>query len=296
MKLRTLTALLSTGALALSLAACGTDEKEDDTGDSDTDTTGDNDEDDCTEDTTFEEDEDCYCDYYPEDELCEDEPDGLSVDVLYMQYEVTLRDYQMVPYLYEDEPYDGFVYFWFANGEDWEGTDDVENACVVAYNLNTESGTEDVDLGSDAWWGWEIDTTIPEDENTITSLAGWSESCEDIDNLDLAPWEIVDSHTWGFGVGPMSSDLEAALSDAWGADWETYGPSAFGGYVNIDAGTEGGGIGEWSYGIAFEIDADNNLIVNDDNTLELIEVGDDGNGGVGYFRAFPAYGIDVTAL
>ena len=282
MTLRTLTALLSTGALALSLAACGETDKED-TGDEDVDTDSDTDGD-TDDDTDTDTDTDT------------DGPSGLEVDAVYFQYEVTLRDYTMVPYLYDGEENTGFVYFWFVNGDDWEGTDDTDNGCIVAYELCDVAGTEDVDLGSDAWWGWEIDTTIPEDENTVTSLVGWSDSCEDISNLDLAPWEIVDSHTWGFGIGPLGTDLGTALADAYGDDWATYGPSAFGGYINIDAGTEAGGIAELSYGLAFEIDDDNTLIVDDDNYLSFLEVGEDGNGGVGYFRAFPAYGLDATAL
>lgn len=286
MTLRTLTALLSTGALALTLAACVESDKDDDTGDdSDTDTEVD-DEDDGTDD---EDDE-------PEDED-DGGDDGLEADVVYMQYEVTLRDYEMVPYLYDDEPVVGFVYFWFVNGDDWEGTDDTDNGCIVAYELSDVAGTADADLNSDAWWGWEIDTLIPAAETDVTSLVGWSDSCDDVTNLDLHPSEVVDSHTWGIGIGPMGDDLDAALADVYGDDWAEYGPSAFGGYINIDAGTDAGGIAELSYGLAFGIEDDNSLIVDsEDNTLSFIEVGEDGNGGVGYFRAFPAYGLDATAL
>jgi hypothetical protein len=303
MKLRTLTALLSTGALALTLAACGESDKEDDTGsESDTDETPEDDED-CLE-VEFEDDAEEWCDCdenedHPDyEERCPDEEEPeFEVDAVYAQFEVTLRDYEMVPYIYDDEPVEGFVYFWFVDGDAWEGTEDTDNGCIVAYNLTADAGLADADLSSDAWWGWELDTLIPEAEADVTSLAGWSDRCDEITNLDLHPIEIMDSHTWGVGIGPMSSDLSTALENAWGAeDWATYEPSAFGGYLNIDAGTDAGGITELSYGLAFGIEADNTLIVNDDNTLEFIEVGDDGNAGSGYFRAFPAYGLDATAL
>jgi hypothetical protein len=285
MTLRTLTALLSTGALALSLAACGETDKDDDTGsDDDTDSDTDVDEDEDEDDTDTDEDED------------EDEDEGLEADVLYMQYEVTLRDYDMVPYLYDGEEVEGFVYFWFVNSADWDGTDDTTNGCIVAYELSDIAGTPDADLNSEAWWGWELDTLIPAAEADVTNLVGWSDSCDDVSNLDMHPSEVVDAHTWGIGIGPLGDDLGAALADAYGEDWADYGPSAFGGYINIDAGTDAGGLAELSYGLAFGIEEDNTLIVDDENSLSFIEVGDDGAGGVGYFRAFPAYGLDATAL
>ncbi|MEC7949588.1 MAG: hypothetical protein VX265_18620, partial [Myxococcota bacterium] len=169
MTLRTLTALLSTGALALSLSACFESDKEDDTGDDgDTDTDTDSDEDEDEDDTDSDED---------------DEEDVFEVDALYLQYEVTLRDYEMVPYLYDGEEVAGFVYFWFVNADDWEGTDDTTNGCIVAYELSDIAGTADADLNSKAWWGWELDTLIPAAETDVTNLVGWSDSCDEIGNL-----------------------------------------------------------------------------------------------------------------
>ena len=247
----------------------------DDTGwgsDGDTDTDADTDTD-----TDWGTDTDTDTDWDTDTDV---DPGGLSPDAVYFQYEFTLNGGDIVPYVYDGDENAGFAYIWFVESSNWQGTDDITNGCVVALELSEGLGMPS-DALSSYWFGWEPDSSA--------AIMATSDSCENTD-LRADPADIVASYTWGFGAGSLSADLESALSDAYGADWLDYDQSAFGGYVAID-----GEVSEFSYGVAFETTSSNELVLDGDQ-LTFWDVTEASAQADGYYRAFPAYGLDATAL
>ena len=275
----------------LALSACLLEDKDDDDDDDeddgddsglyvdgDTDTDSDSDTDtDTDSDTDTDTDTDSDTDTDPDP----DPGEPWSPDVVYFQYEFTLDGGDLAEYIYDGTAYPGVAYIWFVNSSRWDGTEDTENGCVVALDLAEGVGSPASGFSS-YWFGWAPDSS--------GALVGYSDSCDNTD-LRAHPSQIVADHDWAFGSGALSADLESELEGAYGADWAVYSASAFGGYVGID-----GDVGELSYGLAFEITSSNELVVNSDGTLEFRDLGSSSSRSDGYFRAFPAYGVEATAL
>lgn len=218
MKLRTLTALLSTGALALTLAGCGESDKDDDTGgDSDTD--------------TVDEDEDEEEEEEDEDEEVE-EDDYLEPYAVYIYGRFTLNeDLELEAVTYDGAEQEGFVYVVVAN-EDWTGDlDDADNACLSAFSLTSTLATDATGYDGFNSTAWATDLSID-------AYTGSSERCEDIDpDSNWAGLAPLSGYNWAAGFGPLGDDplgLEAWF-DADFAEYEASLGTGYAGAYAIDA-------------------------------------------------------------
>ena len=251
--------------------------------DRDTDTDTDRDTDTDT-DTDRDTDTDTDRDTDTDTDTDTDSRGGLSVDAVFFQFEAAINNGELVTATVDGSEVEGIVYVWFADTSRWSGTDDTENGCVIPIALTAETGSAAPEFDSSGYYfGWAPDLTA--------AVGSPTDSCSEIDNLRGSPVDILSDYSWAFGFGPLGEDLRVALEDAYGADWAQYEGAAFGGYVSINSSPF-----EVSYGFMFEITESNEVVVDESGSAQLGDIETDGPDGTGYFRAFPAYGLDATAL
>jgi hypothetical protein len=202
-------------------------------------------------------------------------PSGLTPDAVYFDVRAVVQNNTIGTAIASDgSEFSGQLVIFIADSANWEGTDDVDNACALIFNMTPDSATYDPSFESaGAWLGFSF--------SALDNYVGESPSCADMDE-DYAPL-ITRWSTAGFGVGigPMNPDDSASLQDAvadaaaqgsdvgdWETDWAPYLTQA---YVMID----GLDIDEDGVADPYFVNFTRSYQVNEDGTLATAD--EDGN-------------------
>jgi hypothetical protein len=179
-----------------------------------------------------------------------------------------------------------YLYFWLIE-DDWEGFEDVDNACLVIFDLTgaAEISADMVSAGS--WLGWDIDLSL--------AVPQMTPSCDDLNpdteyGGDVVTW--LGSYSWSIGVGAAGDELVTSLEDLYAEDYDDYADNFFGSPLGTDYG---GGEFEitpdFNYGVAFETDDEGVIVTDEDGNGSFVDVSEATEAPDGYYRLFPYYGF-----
>jgi hypothetical protein len=179
-----------------------------------------------------------------------------------------------------------YLYVWLIE-DDWEGFEDVDNACLVLFDLTGAAEISADMISAGSWLGWDLDLSL--------AVPQMTPSCDDLNpdteyGGDVVTW--ITSYRWSIGVGTAGDELVTSLEDLYGEDYEAYANNFFGSPLGTDyGGAEFEITPDFNYGIAFETDADGVIVTDEEGNGTFVDVSEATEAPDGYYRLFPYYGF-----
>jgi len=135
-------------------------------------------------------------------------PSGLTPDAVYFDVRAVIQNNTIGTATASDgSEFSGQLVIFLADSQAWEGTEDVENACALIFNMTPDSATYEAAFETaGAWLGFSFPA--------LSNYVGATPSCEDM-NEDYLP--LIDRWSnapFSVGFGPTKADDVASLQDA----------------------------------------------------------------------------------
>lgn len=241
-------------------------------------------------------------------------PSGLTPDGVYFDVRAVIQNNTIGTATSSDgSEFSGQLVIFLADSANWAGTDDVDNACALIFNMTPDSATYDASFETaGAWLGFSFPA--------MTNYVGASPSCDDMDEDYLPLIDRWGNAGFGVGFGPTTPDDTASLQDAivdaaangqdvgsWDTDWAPYLTQA---YVMIDGlDIDGDGTDDpyfVNFTRSYQVNDDGTLATADEDgnadpagqyLLKQAVVDEDGNALTyaidGYYTGFPWSGLNA---